>query len=123
MKNSIRNLLSVFRRFKMATVLNVLGLSVAFAAFALIMMQLDYDLNFDRHQPNADRIYRVNMFAIYTGSGGYAIVSRPVGEQFIQSSPHIEAGVLLHALPEDIVFSATTKGERHSYTEAPQRAT
>ena len=123
MKNSFRNLLSVFRRFKMATVLNILGLSVAFAAFSLIMMQLDYDLSFDRHQPNADRIYRVNTAEISAGSGGYAIISRPVGEHFIQSSPHIEAGVLLYALLEDIVFSVTTKGERHSYTETTQRAT
>ena len=123
MKNSFRNLLSVFRRFKMATVLNILGLSVAFTAFTLIMMQLDYDLSFDRCHPNADRIYRVNISEISAGSSGYAIVSRPVGEHFIQSSPHIEAGVLLYGLLEDITFSVTTKGERHSYTETSQRTT
>ena len=43
MKTILRNLLSVLRRFKMATLLNVLGLSVAFSAFILIMMQVDYD--------------------------------------------------------------------------------
>lgn len=48
MKTILRNLLSVLRRFKMATLLNVLGLSVAFSAFILIMMQVDYDRNFDR---------------------------------------------------------------------------
>ena len=41
MKTIIRNLLSVLRRFKMATLLNVLGLSIAFAAFMVIMMQVD----------------------------------------------------------------------------------
>ena len=46
MKTILRNLLSVLRRFKMATLLNVLGLSVAFSAFILIMMQVDYDQNF-----------------------------------------------------------------------------
>ena len=39
MKTILRNLLSVLRRFKMAMLLNVLGLSIAFAAFILIMMQ------------------------------------------------------------------------------------
>ena len=34
--------MSVVRRFKLATVLNVLGLSVAFVAFMLIMMQVSY---------------------------------------------------------------------------------
>ena len=48
MKTILRNLLSVLRRFKMAMLLNVLGLSIAFAAFILIMMQVDYDRNFDR---------------------------------------------------------------------------
>lgn len=33
MKTIIRNFLSVLRRFKMATALNVAGLAVAFAAF------------------------------------------------------------------------------------------
>lgn len=32
MKTIIRNLLSVLRRFKMATLLNVLGLSIAFGS-------------------------------------------------------------------------------------------
>lgn len=40
MKTILRNLLSVLRRFKMAMLLNVLGLSIAFAAFILIMMQV-----------------------------------------------------------------------------------
>ena len=48
MKTILRNLLSVLCRFKMATLLNVLGLSVAFSAFILIMMQVDYDRNFDQ---------------------------------------------------------------------------
>ena len=39
----IKNLISVARRFKLAAILNILGLSVAFAAFMVIMMQLDYD--------------------------------------------------------------------------------
>lgn len=47
MKTIYRNLLSVIRRFKMATLLNVAGLSVAFAAFMVIMMQVNYDRTFD----------------------------------------------------------------------------
>ena len=42
MKTILRNLLSVLRRFKMATLLNVLGLSVAFSAFILIMIHILY---------------------------------------------------------------------------------
>jgi putative ABC transport system permease protein len=51
MKTIIRNFLSVLRRFKMATVLNVLGLSVAFATFSVIMMQVQYEHSFDKCHP------------------------------------------------------------------------
>lgn len=54
MKTIIRNFFNVLRRFKMATVLNILGLSVAFAAFMVIMMQVDYDRTFDRFHDDAD---------------------------------------------------------------------
>ena len=37
MKPIIRNLVSVARRFKLAATLNILGLSVAFAAFMVII--------------------------------------------------------------------------------------
>lgn len=41
MKTIIRNFLSVLRRFKMATALNVAGLAVAFAAFIVILIQIN----------------------------------------------------------------------------------
>ena len=53
--------MSVVRRFKLATVLNVLGLSVAFVAFMLIMMQVSYDNRFDSCQPKAERIFRFDL--------------------------------------------------------------
>ena len=42
----IKNLVAVLRRFKLAATLNILGLSVAFAAFMVIMIQLDYSYSF-----------------------------------------------------------------------------
>ena len=72
MKTIIRNLLGVVRRFKVATLLNVLGLSVAFAAFIILMIQLQYDWGFDRYQKNAERIFRVGL---YTPDCFYSIVS------------------------------------------------
>lgn len=41
MKTILRNFLFILRRFKMATTLNVLGLSIAFASFMVICMQLN----------------------------------------------------------------------------------
>lgn len=41
------NILRVWVRFKAATLLNVIGLSVAFASFMIIMMQVYQELTFD----------------------------------------------------------------------------
>ena len=93
MKTIIRNLLGVVRRFKMATILNVMGLSIAFAAFIILMIQLQYDWGFDRFQKNAERIYRVGLYT--PDWGNQVVVSPPFAEAFVQSSPHIETGALL----------------------------
>ena len=82
MKTILRNLLSVLCRFKMATLLNVLGLSVAFSAFILIMMQVEYDQNFDRGYTDTESIFRVEaMFE----DGGQAVICRPLAGAFIAS--------------------------------------
>ena len=93
MKTIIRNLLGVVRRFKMATLLNVMGLSIAFAAFIILMIQLQYDWGFDRFQKNAERIYRVGLYT--PDWGNQVVVSPPFAEALVQSSPHIETGALL----------------------------
>lgn len=114
MKIIIKNFLSVLRRFKMAALLNVFGLSIAFAAFMIIMMQVDYDQNFDRMHPHSDTIYRVE---IDQGKEAQAIISRPMADAFIQSSPHILAGTLCNPWHGDIFFTVEENGNRNSYNE------
>ena len=48
MRLIIRNFIRIFQRFKLAMTLNILGLSVAFTAFMIIMMQWRYDTTFDK---------------------------------------------------------------------------
>ena len=102
MKTIIRNLLGVVRRFKMATLLNVMGLSIAFAAFIILMIQLQYDWGFDRFQKNAERIYRVGLYT--PDWGNQVVVSPPFAEAFVQSSPHIETGALLSSWGSKLVL-------------------
>jgi putative ABC transport system permease protein len=115
MKTILRNFLSVLRRFKMATALNILGLSVAFAAFMIIMMQVEYDRGFDRSHSNADRIYRVEVGSVL-GSDWQAVINRPLAEAFIQSSPHILSGTFTH-MPRQLLFSVETDSGKNFYME------
>ena len=115
MKTIIRNFISVLRRFKMATILNILGLSVAFAAFMVIMMQVDYDKNFDTFHKNADNIYRVEFQWDKTST--QAVVSRPMADAFINFSPHIVAGALTYPFYNETLYSVDKGGEKNSYQE------
>ena len=110
-----RNLLSVVRRFRMATVLNVLGLAVAFAAFMIILMQVDFDRTFDRSDPNHDRIFRVEF--VSHERGPQVILSRPMAESLFASSPHILAGAYLN-YSYDVAFVVEDGAGRKSFREA-----
>lgn len=92
MRTIICNFLSVLRRFKMATAMNIAGLAVAFTAFIVILIQVDFERNFDRCHPTSERIFRVDLDI--PGTFG-TILPRAFVEAVIQSSPHIEAGTLL----------------------------
>lgn len=115
MKPILRNLLSVARRFKLATVLNILGLSIAFAAFMIIMIQLRYDYNFDKYHKDYDKIFRVERRST-TSDWKNAIHSRPFAELFIASSPNIIAGTITTSA-QDITFHVENNGERNFYEE------
>lgn len=96
MKTILRNFVNVLRRFKMASFLNVIGLTVALTAFLVIMMQVQYERTFDRCYPTAFRICRVDM---NHGEGDiYAsVIPQALANAAFTSSPHIEAYTLLNS--------------------------
>ena len=115
MKTILRNFFSVLRRFKAASVLNVLGLSIAFVAFMLIMMQVNYDYTFDCSHRNADAIFRVDI--VHGSKGSQAIICRPFARAFTESSPHIKGGCLLSAWVGSPFFYVEQNGQRTGYRE------
>jgi len=114
MKPIIRNFLSVIRRFKLAMTLNILGLSVAFAAFIIIMIQLDYDYNFDKFHKDYDKIFRVERRSA-NSDWKNAIHSYPFTTLFAESSPNILASTLTASQPDDVFFHVEINGERKFY--------
>lgn len=116
MKSVIRNFAYVVRRFKTATALNILCLSVAFASFMIIMMQIAYDTGFDKSIKDHDRIYRADI--VLEDGGKWAVVSRPLAELLFGSSPHIVAGTLWEPFPNEFFFSIPKPdGSKAGYLE------
>ena len=56
----IRNFLTLLRRYTTSSVLNIVGMAVAFAAVYLIAVQVKFDLSYNRVIPNSERIYRLD---------------------------------------------------------------
>ncbi|MDR2968567.1 MAG: ABC transporter permease [Tannerellaceae bacterium] len=105
-------MLSIFRRFKMATGLNIAGLSVAFAAFLVINIQYGYEYNYDRFHSTSERVYRVDTSV----EGVWGIIhSRAFVEAVIRSSPHIEAATLINPFLKEIYFSTEEDGEKKGF--------
>ena len=87
MKLIIRNLLYLFKRFKTAVVLNLFGLTIAFAAFLLIVMQVDYEMNYDAMHSKSGRTFRLE--ANHGEFEHNAIHCLMFSDAFVNSSAHI----------------------------------
>lgn len=89
---SIKNFFHVIKRFKTASFLNLFGLSVAFASFIVIMMQISFEKQYDQCHLNRDRIFRLEW---NSGSDGLiAVVSQPLANALLETSSHVEAMTL-----------------------------
>ena len=92
-------LFNIFRKGSssfMSSILNVLGMAVAFAAFYIILVQVDYDLNFNKGIKDSEKV-----FVLSTNSQGEAKYNslyycRPLAEKLLQSSPNIEFGGIIN---------------------------
>lgn len=114
MKTILRNLISVIRRFKIAAMLNLIGLGVALVAFMIIMMQVEYDNNFDKFHPDAENIFRVDLVS---SSWSQAVVSRPFARNFTESSPHIKAGAIMASSNYSWFFNIDHHGKKTGFKE------
>ena len=78
------------RRFKSAYVLNLLGLSLAFASFFVIMTQVNYDLGYNKSFTEHEKLFRLTM-KLGPGMEDYGVtLPRPLVEQLAAASPHIK---------------------------------
>lgn len=95
MKTAIKNLVNTLKRYRLSSVLNIVGLAAAFAAFLIIIMQIKHERTFDKVHEDSDRIFRVDRPEDEVGTYA-AIVPRPFADAVFESSPHIKAATLIN---------------------------
>lgn len=91
-----KNFITTLKRYSASALLNLLGLSVAYTAFIIIIIQVSFEYGYDTYNRNADRVYRV---ALHEQSGQEACWAQPVIDILGEVSPKIEAYTLYDELP------------------------
>ena len=80
----------------MSGILNVLGMAVAFAAFYIILVQVDYDLNFNKGIKDSERVFVLSVDSQGEAKYNSLYYCRPLAEKLMQSSPNIEFGGVIN---------------------------
>ena len=109
----LKNLKTLVDRYPVAVVLNFLGLVCAFVAFALIFLQADYELSFDRYYPTAERVFRADKAddeSLFRN-----ILPRGFADDITESSTHIEAGCSIMPFFNDASFSVAGSENETGY--------
>ena len=110
MKALYKNFTSILRRFPLSIAMNVAGLTLAFAAFIVILMEVQYEMTYDSRITQADRIFHISK-----ESPNFQISShhsRPLIEQrCARISPEIER----YALIEEWDLRAATEDRQTEF--------
>ena len=80
----------------MSGILNVLGMAVAFTAFYIILVQVNYDLNFNKGIKDSEKVFALSVNAQGEAKYNSLYYCRPLAEKLMQSSPNIEFGGIIN---------------------------
>src|SRR3569833_3436323 len=70
-KNYFKIAFRSFKKHKLFTFINVIGLSIGISAAEVIFLIVNYDFTFDKFHKDSDRIYRVVTDFSFAGNVGY----------------------------------------------------
>ena len=107
--------MKVFRKTGVSTLINILGMSVAFAAAMILMVQVRWDTTYDANFEGHEQVFRVENNWMDQG-----LFSTHIGRPFIErardASPNIEAICTWKPLGEDVLYK---EGDRESPITIP----
>ena len=88
MKIAFKNFITTLKRFKVASLLNVVGLTLAFAAFYIIMVQVYNSVTFNSSIKDCERVY---MLTAKLGDEWSENVPNPVSYETADAMPFVES--------------------------------
>ncbi|MEO1022126.1 MAG: FtsX-like permease family protein [Bacteroidota bacterium] len=102
LKNYFRIAVRTLRKNWFYSGINIAGLSLALTVFVLIGVYISHEISFDRHLPDANRVYRINQESLAAGMSSSAILQPGMGgalrNQFSEVEVLTEIGLPHRAL-------------------------
>jgi putative ABC transport system permease protein len=83
------NFFITLKRYTTSAILNIIGLSLAFAAFIVLMAQFSFEHGYDSYNRNADRTYRLAIVSNTDASNNFSCFSQQLIDKLSGASPHI----------------------------------
>ena len=116
MKAVFLNFFFVLKRFKTSSILNIIGLSAAFAVFTITLIQVNYDRSYDRNFKNADDIYFFSMS--YFNGGRGTTMPTTMGRDIINKFPEVKSYCLVNPVSQSelLVDVINNKGIRQKFS-------
>ena len=108
--------MKVFRKTGVSTLINILGMSVAFAAAMILMVQVRWDTTYDANFKGHKQVFRMENNWMDDGPFS-AMFSRPIIERIKKSSPNIEALGTMWGLSAQAYHR---EGDKESAIRAPR---
>ena len=82
--------MKIFKKTGVSTLINILGMSVAFAAAMILMVQVKWDSTYDKNFEGHEKVFRMENNWMDDGLF-YTGISRPIIELIRTASPNLEA--------------------------------
>ena len=111
----MNNFIAILRRYSVAMIMNFVGLVLALTAFMVLMLQVGYQMDFDKEHPTSGRIYRVDKVGAADEDIFKNIIPRGYADDIIKSSPHIVAGSIDCPFIGETVFNAIIDDETPAF--------
>ena len=112
MKIAFKNFLTTLKRYKVASLLNIAGLALAFAAFYMIMAQVYSSMTFNRAIKDCERVYMVSPYHEHLGEWAEN-VPNPICYEAAAELPYVEAIASMNCFGDDEPVWIKREGENY----------
>jgi ABC-type lipoprotein release transport system permease subunit len=113
LKHSILSTVRTFRRNRLFTLINILGLSIGISASLVIYLIADHEFGYDRFEQDRDQVYKVVLDVRFSGMQGHSgAVPAPLGKAVQREIMGIELTVPVFRFQNDGMAKVAVPGGR-----------